>query len=88
MSDTRKDDGYKSVLTNDESLRIFLKAMADFDRAFCQAMVDGVDYTLRLEIHGNAGQLIHCRVNNDNFNRPRGSHMRERGDRRAKEHVS
>ena len=66
-------DGYRTVLPDDESLKVFLASMADFDAAFCKAMNDNVDYTLKLEIHGAAGKLIHCRVCNDNFSRPRNS---------------
>jgi hypothetical protein len=62
---------YRDVLKDDESLRAFLGALRDFNEAFCKAMVDGVDYTLKLEIHGASGKLVHCRVNNDNFSRPR-----------------
>lgn len=60
------------MLADEESLRVFLAAMTDFDAAFCKAMVDGVDYTLRLEVHGAAGKLVHCRVLDDGFRRPRG----------------
>ena len=65
------NEGYRKVLSDDESLKIFLGAMARFDSAFCEVMNGGRDYTLRLEIHGNSGKLIHCRLSNDNFDRPR-----------------
>ena len=67
------ENNYRDVLHDDESLATFLRAMRDFDAAFSKAMCDGADYTLKLEIHGASRRLIHCRVNLDSFNRPRGS---------------
>jgi len=64
-------------LGDDESLALFLKQMAKLDRRFCEVMADKVDYTLKLEIHGNAGKMIHCRVTCDEFARPKGSKNRE-----------
>jgi hypothetical protein len=57
-------------LGNGESLSQFLGAMKDFDRAFCDAMVEGSDFTLKLEIHGDAGRMLHARVTSDVFRRP------------------
>ncbi len=63
---------------DDESLAVFLKQMAKFNRAFCDAMADGLDYTLKLEVHGDKGRMIHARVHNDSFDRP-SSKMRKIG---------
>jgi len=49
----------------------FLKQMQAFDRAFCDHMAAGTDFTLRLEVHGCKGDLIHVRVHSDGFERPR-----------------
>ena len=65
------DLGYKDVLEDKESLAIFLRTMAKFDKYFCEAMTSGVDFTLKMEIHGNKSELIHCRVHNDAFERPK-----------------
>jgi hypothetical protein len=65
-------EGYRTVLADDESLKVFLQAMADFDVAFCKAMNDNTDYTLRLEVRGDQGKLLHVRVNLDGFARPKG----------------
>ena len=73
MADKTSDKtGYRQVLKDDQDLAIFLRAMAKFDKAFTAAMVAGVDFTLRLEIHGNAGSLVHARVYDDEFERPGG----------------
>ena len=65
------DDGYKKVFKSDESLAIFLKNMAKFDRHFCEAMATGVDFTISLEVHGNVGQMVHCCVKNAGWERPK-----------------
>ena len=65
-------DGYKKALKDDKALAIFLRAMSQFDRYFCELMNDNKDFTLRLEVRGVQGKLIHCRVTNDGFERPAG----------------
>lgn len=67
---------YRQALPDDQSLAVFLRKMAEFDKAFCDAMARGDDYTLRLEIRGNCGELIHARVHNDSFARPAGVEKR------------
>lgn len=67
---------YRKALKDDESLAHFLAALADFDRAFCDAMASGADFTLKLEIHGNRCELLHARVQNDVFRRPAGVEKR------------
>ena len=54
------------------SLDVFLKGMAKFDRRFCEAMASGTDFTLKLELSGNLGKLNHCRVCDDEHDRPPG----------------
>jgi len=60
---------YREVLSDDESLAVFLRNMAKFDRHFCELMQTKVDFTIKLEVHGTCGKLIHCRVNSDGFDR-------------------
>jgi hypothetical protein len=61
---------YRDALNDDESLAHFLNAMGDFDREFCNALASNADFTLKLEIHGNQGKMIHARVTSDKFRRP------------------
>lgn len=77
---TDKTD-YRSALRDEESLALFLRNMAKFDRHFCDLMNEGVEYTLRMEIHGNKGELIHVRVFDDAYDRPKGSQRRLRGEK-------
>jgi len=58
--------------------------MSKFDRHFCDLMAAGVDFTLRLEIHGNCGAMLHCRVYNDGFERPKGVERRVEQNIRGK----
>lgn len=67
----------KEVLT-DESLAIFLGKMRKFNEKFCDNMVAGDEFTLRMEIHGAKGELIHARVQDDSFGRPAGAPKKKR----------
>ena len=58
---------------DNESLTIFIRQMKKFDAYFCELMAGGLDFTLKMEIHGNKGKMIHCRVQNDGFERPKNS---------------
>lgn len=64
---------YLKVIKSDDELARFLKALAKFDRAFCDNMAEGTDFTLKLEIHGAGGRIVHCRSNVDSFDRPHGN---------------
>lgn len=77
------ENGYREILKDDRSLAKFLKAMAKFDRRFCEEMNDRTDFTLRMEVRGNQGELLHCRVVDDGFDRPAG--VEKRIDKRTKE---
>ncbi len=76
MGSTPKTN-YRDVLEDDESLAVFLRSMSEFDQEFCDEMASGSDFTLRLEVRGDKGKLVHCRVNTDRFNRPPGSKSRK-----------
>ncbi len=74
---SHRESGYvRAFKGNDASLALFLAAMHDFDSAFCDAMASGTDFTLRLEIHGDRGEMIHARVQDDQFRRPAGVERR------------
>jgi hypothetical protein len=79
-----KVTNYKEVIKDDESLAIFIRSMSKFEKSFCEAMVAGIDFTMKMEIHGNKGELIHCRVYNDGFERPKRFETRE-SQRRTQE---
>jgi hypothetical protein len=66
----------KSVLNDEESLKEFTSAMSDFNQAFCDAMVAGVDFSIKLEVHGNVHELLHAKVDSVRFRRPKGVEKR------------
>jgi hypothetical protein len=66
------DTNYREVLQDDESLCLFLKSLKKFDQAFCDHIADGDDFTLKIEVHGNQGKMLHVRVSSDGFKRPPG----------------
>ena len=69
-------NGFRDVITDDASLGLFLKKMAEFDQAFCAAMIKGSDYTIRLEVRGNVGVILHTRVYTDDIEQPKGAQKR------------
>ncbi|MFA7121787.1 MAG: hypothetical protein WC277_09955 [Bacilli bacterium] len=70
-------DSYREALQDDESLATFLRCMRKFDREFCEAINAGTDFTIKLEVRGVAGTLLHTRVQADIFERPRGLVVKE-----------
>lgn len=62
---------YQQVIDDEESLDMFLCAMREIQDRFCEAMAENKEFTIRLEIHGANGRIIHLRNGNDGFRRPR-----------------
>lgn len=67
----QRQPSYQELL-DDPSLKVFLRKMKEFDTAFCDLMAGGDDYTLRLEVRGNKGVLLHAKVQNERIDRPDG----------------
>ena len=67
---------YRQTIENDEALTLFMASVGEFDRAFCDSMASGEEFTIKLEVHGNRGELIHVRVQDDAFRRPCGVERR------------
>ncbi len=64
------NQGYREAFGgNDKSLATFLRAMSEFGRLFCQFMYTGKEFTLRLEVRGNKGEMAHCKVNTESLER-------------------
>jgi len=63
-------------LLRDESLEQFLAAMRDFNQAFVDALASGVDFTIKLEVRGNCGELLHAKIDDQSWRRPRGVEKR------------
>lgn len=65
-------NGFAKALEDDnESLVLVMKKFAEFDKMFCEMMAKGSDFTLRLEIRGNAHKVLHVRAYSDNIERPK-----------------
>lgn len=69
-------NGFQTAIKDDESLMLFIRKMKEFDTKFCSEMSLGSDYTIRLEVHGNKGEVLHVRVYHDSIDRPRGAEKR------------
>lgn len=61
---------YEEIIGTGPSLGLFLESLAKFDRAFCDHMADGDDFTLKLEVRGDGGKIVHVRTSSDGFKRP------------------
>jgi len=59
-----------NTLRGNPCLNTFIRSLARFDKLFCDCVAEGVDFTLKLEVRGDKGRLIHCRVYADRFERP------------------
>ncbi len=66
-----EDTKFKEVMKDDEDLAVFLRAMARFDRNFCDLMSEKKDFTLQIEIRADAGRVVHSRVHSNVFDRPK-----------------
>lgn len=54
-----------------DALQFFVTKMKEFESAFCEQMMAGSDYTIRLEVRGNKSELVHVRLNVDSIDRPK-----------------
>ena len=78
MSVTSKSptNGFKDVISDEMSLHLFIRKMREFDHSFVDQMMKGSDFTLRLEVRGNKGELLHVRCYMDDIERPDGAQKR------------
>lgn len=66
----------KEMIHNDESLEIFIRKIGEFNQAFCDFLMKGSDFTLRLEVRGNKMEVLHVRVYTDDREQPKGAQKR------------
>lgn len=65
------DNGYRQLFGRDElALATFLRSLRSFEDQLRGMLAAKADFTLRFEVRGNQGRVIHCRVNSDGFERP------------------
>jgi len=79
-----KDAKYREVLKDNASLAVFIRNMARFDKYFCELMASGVDFNLHMDIRGNKGELLQCKVQPVSFDRPPGVEKRIEEQKRGK----
>jgi hypothetical protein len=73
MIGSGKTNGFHRAIEDNESLSLVLRKIAEFDSKFCELMAKGSEFTIRLEVRGNVGEIVHVRVNADDLSKPRGS---------------
>ena len=74
--DAQDINGFRKVIDHDKSLVLFVKKLKEFDDEFCRLMVEGSDFTLRLEVRANKGEIHHVRLYQDDIERVDGSQKR------------
>ena len=82
MSDKNTPEERMQAALGDESLAIFMRDLSRFNDAFCDMMVSGRDFTLKLEVRGAGHKLNHCRVSHDSFTRPKNGNDNGEPDKR------
>jgi len=60
---------WRELLKDDEDLVRFIRNMEKFNQLFCDMVIEKKEFTLRLEVKGKKGRLVHCRVGTDEFDR-------------------
>jgi len=60
---------WEELFESDEDLVHFMRNMQKFDRLFCDALARGDEFTLRFEVKGDKGILVHCRVGTDEWDK-------------------
>lgn len=70
------DSKVQDAIKDDESLKIFLRNMDKFNKLFCEYMMKGSDFNVKLEVRGNKSELLYARVNTNNTEQPRGAQKR------------
>ncbi len=73
MTEAAKDQlsyEFETVLS-DESLAIFIRNLKEFDHLFSDMMTRKVDFNIKLDIHGDKGELNVARLSFDSFERPK-----------------
>jgi len=65
------------ILKDEKSLKEFIAALRDFNQAFCDAIVSKVDFSIKLEVRGEKGEMLFARVDTNSFRRPKGRRRKD-----------
>ena len=63
-------NNFRDAIKDDESLKTFLTSMKKFDERFTKLMFERNQFTIKLEVHGDKGDITPCRVYQDAIERP------------------
>lgn len=59
----------KEIQEDERAVQMYAYNLAEFDQMFSKVMMSRKEFTLRFEIRGNQGRLIHCRWGVDTHDR-------------------
>ena len=54
----------------DQTLSLFNREMQKFNTAFCDNVNMKKDFTLKVEVRGDKGKLVHIKLTDEAFTRP------------------
>lgn len=63
-------------IVTDDTVRLFVNKMKEFDASFVASLIKGEDFTIRLEVRGNKGEVLHIRLYEDSMSRVNGAERR------------
>lgn len=69
-------ESMKDSIDNKEVLTILSEQIKQFNELFCALMFKGANFTIRLEVRGNKGEMLHARVYMDDMKQPNGAQKR------------
>ena len=59
------------IIQDQESLETFLRNVRKFNQYLCDMIASRLDFTIRLEVRGNKGEVLHCRTWKDETDKTR-----------------
>lgn len=60
------------ALKDQEQIDTLMRAMAAFNQKICDSLVGGQDFTHKLTVRGDRGQLLQCSIDGPEIWRPAG----------------
>lgn len=66
----------RQAIPDNESFINVMQDIRELNDLIVNSVAGGADFTLRLEIRGDCGQILHSRVTSDSFRRPHGVEKR------------
>jgi len=63
-------NGFKEVFNDEVALATFMRSLRSFEDCLCRSLESQTDFTLKFEVRGNHGRMVHCRIDTLQYDRP------------------